>query len=745
MKRIGRTSAFVWALVLLTGPLFGQSPAVERVTFIQVNESGFQMAYPFAGGMDQPQFNEMDLDGDGTMDLVVFDRAGYEIIPFLNGGTPNTVDYTFAPVYENQFPEELSHYAVFRDFDCDGKMDIFTSNQDFIRVFHNVSTGSNFQFNVWADSLNSDYGAGPVALIVSTFDVPGMADIDNDGDIDILTFDPGGNFLEYHKNLSVENNGDCNAMEFTRADACWGKFQESAQGSGISLNVSCRVAPGNHYDPASGSVHAGSTIAIFDENNDGLKDIVLGDLTSNALTYLRNGGTISNALIDNVHTNFPNYDTPALIDNFPGAYFMDVNNDGKVDMIAAPNSTAATFNYQNVWYYQNVSTTGGVQVSQTSTKFLQKDMIDLGTCAYPVFFDYNNDGLKDLLVGNYNTKTQTGTTSATSGLALFVNTGTATLPAFQLVTRDFENLSTIFSSNLYGFTPTVGDLDGDGDIDMMIGDAAGKLHYFENIAPSGQNADFVLAQSNYKGIDVGNFSAPCLVDIDRDGKLDLVVGEMSGNLNYYRNIGTAQVADFASSPTDAAWGGVDTEPDCCTGWSVPTVFENPATGKYDLLVGSEKTNILYYEDIESELGGNFTLDDPAFGNIKEGFRSSIAVADLNGDNKPEYITGNLRGGLGFYAEQGTFVGRVTGIRPGPAFNAFPNPSQGALRISSKVPTGTDLEVSIYDVHGREVFQTEFNYHGTAVDLEVGPVPTGLYIIHVLAEGQSLGSRKWIVK
>lgn len=745
MKRIGKFSALVCTLVFYFGQVFGQSPVVERVNFIQVNESGFQMSYPFAGGMDQPQFNEMDLDGDGTMDLVVFDRAGYEVIPFLNGGTPNTVDYSFAPVYETQFPEELAHYAVFKDFDCDGKTDIFTSNQDFVRVFRNVTTGSNFLFNVWADTLHSDFGAGPGALIVSTFDVPGMADVDNDGDMDILTFDPGGNFLEYHKNLSMENNGDCNAMEFTRDDACWGKFQESAQGSGISLNVSCRVSPGNNYDPAGGSVHAGSTIAIFDENNDGLKDIVLGDLTSNSLTYLRNGGSISNALIDNVHTMFPNYDTPALIDNFPGAYFVDVNNDGKEDMIVAPNSTAATFNFQNVWYYQNVSTTGGVQVSQTSTKFLQKDMIDLGTCSYPVFFDHNNDGLQDLLVGNYNTKTQTGTTTATSGLALFENTGTATLPSFQLVTRDYENISSIFSNNLYGFTPTLGDLDNDGDDDLIIGDAAGKLHYFENIAPSGQNADFVLAQSDYKGIDVGNFSAPCLVDIDRDGKLDLVIGEMSGVLNYHRNIGTAQVADFSSSPDDNNWGGIDTDPDCCAGWSVPTVFENPATGKYDLWVGSEKVNILYYEDIESEFGGNFTLDDPAFGDIKEGFRTSIALADLNGDNKPEYITGNLRGGLGFYAEQGTYVSKTPEKPAGPSFEIFPNPSQGALRLTTKVPNGTDLEINIYDVQGKQIFQTMPSYYGTAIDLNVSQIPSGLYFINVIAEGQSLGARKWIMK
>ena len=475
MKRpINRFTFFIALVIALTfGQFsFGQSPTLDRINFVQVVESGLQMVYPFAGGFDQPQFNEMDLDGDGTMDLVVFDRSGYEPVPFLNGGTPNMVDYDFAPEYENVFPDDLAHYAVFKDFNCDGKTDIFTSNGDLVRVYENTSSGSNISFTLWTDTLYTDNGAGPAPLIVATFDVPGIADVDNDGDLDILTFDPGGNFLEYHQNRSIENTGGCGAMEFVRVDPCWGKFQESALGAGITMNVSCRVAaPGTVDGAPMAGVHAGSTVAIFDEDGDGVKDIVLGDLTSNTLTYLHNGGNVSNAVIDNVQSNFPNYDTPVQMDNFPGAYFLDVNNDGLTDMIAAPNATSATINYQNVWFYQNVSTTGGVQVSQTSTKFLQKDMIDLGTCSYPAFFDHNNDGLMDILVGNYNSKTVSGASTATSGLALFENTGTSTMPSFELVDRDYEGLSSIFGNTLYGFSPTLGDLDNDGDPDLIIGDA----------------------------------------------------------------------------------------------------------------------------------------------------------------------------------------------------------------------------------------------------------------------------------
>lgn len=67
--------------------------------------SGDVYEYALTGGLTNPQFSEIDLDGDGDQDLVYFDRVGFAVVPFLNGGTPNTVDYTFAPEYAYRFPK----------------------------------------------------------------------------------------------------------------------------------------------------------------------------------------------------------------------------------------------------------------------------------------------------------------------------------------------------------------------------------------------------------------------------------------------------------------------------------------------------------------------------------------------------------------------------------------------------------------------------------------------------------------
>ena len=145
-------------------------------------------------------------------------------------------------------------------------------------------------------------------------------------------------------------------------------------------------------------------------------------------------------------------------------------------------------------------------------------MIEVGEGCYPVFFDYDNDGDKDLLIGDYGYYQHLGPYQAK--IALYKNIGSVTAPSFVLQTRDFANVHANVPS-ISGMAPTFGDLDGDGDKDMIIGDMSGKLNYFEK--QPGPNDNFVLIASFYQGIDVGNYATPQLIDVDRDGKLDLLI------------------------------------------------------------------------------------------------------------------------------------------------------------------------------------------------------------------------------
>jgi hypothetical protein len=74
--------------------------------------------------------------------------------------------------------------------------------------------------------------------------------------------------------------------------------------------------------------------------------------------------------------------------------------------------------------------------------------------------------------------------------------------------------------------PALGDLDGDGDLDLLAGSAAGTLRYFEHTGTAVATA-FVErsgAGNPFDGVDIGSNSAPALIDVEGDGDLDVVVG-----------------------------------------------------------------------------------------------------------------------------------------------------------------------------------------------------------------------------
>ena len=204
----------IFLLLVFSTSLFCQNN-FYRDTTVALIENNIKFKNAWAGGVNSAQFQEIDLDLDGNKDLIVFDKTGNKLLPFLN----KNGEFLFAPDYRSSFPlhqdgKKLHDWVIFADYNCDGKNDIYTYSSGGFAIFKNTSTIS-LSFNLIDTLVRSNYG-GPIPLniFISAVDIPAVADVDNDGDLDILTFKITGGFIEYHKNLAMETTGNCDTILF---------------------------------------------------------------------------------------------------------------------------------------------------------------------------------------------------------------------------------------------------------------------------------------------------------------------------------------------------------------------------------------------------------------------------------------------------------------------------------------------------------------------------------------------------
>lgn len=699
---------------------------------IPVFENGKRLLSPWAGGINFSSFSSIDFNGDGKKDIVAFDKicsSGGKLRAFVNASSGSTVRYKHDYAAQGRF-QAVSDWALFFDYNNDGREDLFTYNGNGgIRVFKNTSSlAAGLTFSLVSSELRSDYnpnGAPNMANIYcNSIALPGIGDIDGDGDLDILTYSVFGIKMEYHKNMSKELYGHADSLVFDMVDDCWGDVQESNCDVNLSqcpyLKQYQQAMDGGAQKP----LHAGSCLMCFDRDGDGDQDLVMGDVSCSQVFYVENGGSSANAHITDTTKLYPNYPNKASTDvirlnAFPCTYHLDVNGDGKKDLIASPNAVAGSENYQSVWYYLNTSATASVNFVMQKKNFLQEDMVELGEGAYPVFFDADGDGRKDIIVGNLGYYTS-GVNK--SRLAYYRNTGTATAPSFSLITRDYQNLSAL---NLYGMAPCFGDLDGDGDKDLLIGQANGQLVCLPNTAGAGVAAVFGSPVANYQNIDVGNFAFPQLYDIDKNGTLDLLIGSQNGKLAYWKNTGTVNAPNFVLQT--ASLGNVDVKASgFLTGFSTPFAFSSGGITK--LMVGSEAGYIYLYDQIDGNLGGTFNRVDTNLYKINEGTRCAFHCDDVTGDGKPDMVLGNYAGGLAFF--NSTNVNAV-GLTEGTLMSQltlFPNPVQDVLTVSRNDHDGSLLELELTDLFGHSIQVIRSSDNVIRIDLS--SYAPGMYILYL---------------
>ncbi len=737
--------------------------------------NGDTMQMPWVGGLNSVHFQEIDLNLDGIRDLVVFDVHGNRLMTFINGGTANQSDYTYTPEYESAFPEVQSWLQTV-DYDNDGDMDLFTYSTygAGISVYKNVSSGGVLKFQMVTRTINYYIpGWPPTNIFVSSVDYPGLADVDFDGDMDILTFSVLGTYVYFYKNYSMEKYGVPDSLDFKLKDHCWGKFAESENTNSVTLHTIC-------YNSKAGGgggnnmKHTGSTLLPMDYNNDSLYDLILGDVDYFTLNLLINGGTRDSAHMVSQDTVFPSNTAHIDLVTFPVANYIDIDNDGVKELISSP-FEGAYYKPENnncVWLYENTGTTAQPNFVYSKNDFLQGEMIDVGDAAHPVLVDVDGDGLKDMIISNYGNVDSTYLdtvwfilhTFKVSRLAYYKNTGSPGNPVYQLIDTNWANLDTL---QRIGLSPTFGDLDNDGDMDMIVGNDKGDLYYCMNTAGAGQAISFSGAVAHYQNITVGtdNFSTPQLIDIDGDSLLDLVIGKKTnrlrkqnqqdsivGYLSYYRNTGTRTNPVFVLE-TDSM-GNVDPKNywNYYSAYSVPYFFRD-ANNKLKLFVGSASGMVFYYRDIENNIHGTFGMDSnlqymdvvdtlySVFSYInnynmlvpfKAGIFSAPLVDDFDADGYPDMIIGGFSGGLTYF--KGITPPYVSIKDPEENQEAdvrlYPNPAEDYVYLQiDRYQELNRVQVEIYDLNGRLMRNQQINT-APSTKISTAELTKGVYFVRI---------------
>ncbi len=716
------------AIIAIAQPVFAQStnaqPTIPRCFTPIKNATGQNLPSAWAGGINTPMFGAGDLNGDGIADLAIFDRMGAKWLTFINAGTPNQTSYTFAPEYADEFPR-ITDWGLVRDYNQDGIPDIFTHSFIGIAAYRGYRQGGKVKFTLVTNNIELPDPYNPnfmTNIYVGRVDLPSIEDMDGDGDLDIVSYASDGAWVEYYKNMSRERGYASDSLSYKYADGCFGRFVENQLNSGINLSPrkdSCVNKP-SYF----GFRHAGSTILCVDVDGDGDSDALIGDIGFDKLTYLRNGLNKDSIWMTVKTTVFPDNTTPAQFESFLAAYHFDANNDGKKDLIVTSNDTKVNENINMNWLYTN-SANIGLQLIFNKKNFLTEEIIDIGGESKPAFADIDNDGLKDLIIGGlggFRAPPVAGN-SFRSSLYLYKNVGTATAPAFQLITDDWLGLAARNESSL---APTFGDIDGDGAIDLLLGNELGQLIFLKNTAAPNQPFSFAAPVNNWKGIDIGVASVPQILDLDGDGNNDMVIGERLGNLNYYRNIGGNNFAFLSDS-----LGGVDMRNNSIgfpTGYATPCFYKK--NGAWELLVGSDAGNMHRYTNITGNVMGKFTRVDSSYANIYEGTRSAPAATDLNMDGNLDFVIGNSRGGVALYSTQAwVAISNILATKSNLVANIHPNPTQNSslLRWSNDNMQRTEIKIS--DVYGRLI--SEQTTTGDSAEIITQEWSSGIYFIKII--------------
>lgn len=524
----------------------------------------------------------VDLDDDGDFDIVLGNADG-RLVYFRNDAIKFVPQFGSANPFNGVVGGKEPRPA-FGDVDGDDDLDAVVGQSDgSLRYLENVGSASEPDF---VERLGAE---NPFDLLgVDDSSAPVLSNLDADSDLDLIVGGADGR-LRYFR-----NEGLAGFVAQTGID--------------------------NPFDSVDTGLLSVPELVDLDADND--LDLLVGGLDG-SLSYFRNEGTdMQPTFIELVDDDNPFDALDVGFLSSPTA--ADLDDDGDFDVVSGEE-------YGELHYFENSGSDEDPVFSELEGPLNPFFGFDTGYHATFALGDLDDDSDADVIAGEIQGR-----------LRLLDNVGDMSQPVFALVDPNpLANRDVGYFS-----APAMGDLDDDGDLDMVVGDYYGNFRLFENVT-SGLSPEFVErtgASNPLAGFDVGASAAPTLVDIDDDGDLDVFSGDYLGEISFLENTGSSTNADFNLAAGNNPLQGLD-----LGSRSKPVAADLDEDGDFDLVVGEESARRLNF--IEN-------TGDPAnpvmvlragqlnpFVDIDVGRNAAPAAFDLDGDSDIDLLVGRESPGI----------------------------------------------------------------------------------------------------
>jgi hypothetical protein len=546
----------------------------------------------------------VDIDGDDDLDLFVQERTG-ELMFMENTGTPTAPSYTWRT---DRFGGlDVGEWSRFHDLDDDGDVDLLAEERfSYVRYFRNDGTPGAPRFVLATDSLRDDQGR---PIFSDRQNIPSISDVDCDGAVDLFLGRVDGTVARYEE-TALDDAGN---PVFSLIDA---RFED--------IEIVAQLAvPGG-----APSLHGANSMAFADADGDGDVDLFWGDYFEPGLLLIENFGTCDRPDLRSTPEPLSADGELVATSGYNAPYLADIDADGDLDLFVGVLGGAFNANRtasDNLLFYER---TAAGTWSERTRRFLTQ--VDVGSESVPALVDFDADGDLDLVVGS-----KLDTDALDSGrLHLWENVGGPRSPRYEARGR-------VLLEDSYHYAPVFADLDGDGTPELLLGTWNDDVRLYARVDGPDPTWEPVL-DGPLVELPRGSHSVPAAGDLDGDGDLDLLVGESSGEINFFRNVGspTAPRFELVTEKLDDIDVGRR---------STPVLLDLDGDGDLDLLSGSEEGGLRVFRNVGGAQAPRFEADGALAAPFPK--YSAVAIGDVDADGDLDFVSGGLSGGLVFFRNQ----------------------------------------------------------------------------------------------